>query len=35
MIDNPDLEYVMVDTTVVRAHSCAAEYKKIEAKKNL
>jgi len=27
-IDDPDLEYVMIDATVVRAHACAAGYKK-------
>lgn len=27
-IENPDLEYVMIDATIVRAHPCAAGYKK-------
>jgi len=27
-INDPDLEYVMIDATVVRAHACAAGYKK-------
>jgi len=29
-IDDPDLEYVMIDTTIVRAHACAAGYGKQE-----
>jgi len=27
-INDPDLEYVMIDATIVRAHACAAGYKK-------
>lgn len=27
-IEDPDLEYVMIDATIVRAHPCAAGYKK-------
>lgn len=29
-IEDPDLEYVMIDTTIVRAHACAAGYGKQE-----
>jgi transposase len=29
--EDPDLEYVMIDTTIVRAHACAAGYGKQEA----
>jgi transposase len=27
-IEDPDLEYVMIDSTIIRAHPCAAGYKK-------
>lgn len=30
-IDNPDLEYVMIDATIVRAHACSAGYGDQEA----
>lgn len=29
-IEDPDLEYIMIDTTIVRAHACAAGYGKQE-----
>ena len=32
---NPDLKYVMIDASIVRAHVCAAGYKKTVKKKNL